>query len=133
MLKILAIQTKEAQKALSDACGVTYIPTDMAYTIQVDEIDIGIIPFYIKGQEGYIRSVTLKPGIVDFEAQFIGGRGCMNFIDLCGAHDCYLLDPGDGSDKYRLAIALGFKPNNEGKWYMNLRGFFEDPCKHENQ
>ena len=103
----------------------------MAYAIQVDEIDIGIIPFYIKGSEGFIRTVKLKPGITDFEAQFIGGRGCMNFIDLCGAHDCYLLDPGSEQDKHRLAIALGFKPNNEGKWYMNLRGFFEDPCKHK--
>ena len=131
MLKILAIQTKEAQKALSEACNVPFVQTDMAYAIQVDEIDIGIIPFYIKGSEGFIRTVKLKPGITDFEAQFIGGRGCMNFIDLCGAHDCYLLDPGSEQDKHRLAIALGFKPNNEGKWYMNLAGFFEDPCKHK--
>lgn len=131
MLKILAIQTKEAQKALSEACEVPFVETDMAYAIQVDEIDIGIIPFYIKGSEGFIRTVKLKPGISDFEAQFIGGRGCMNFIDLCGAHDCYLLDPGSEQNKHRLAIALGFKPNNEGKWYMNLRGFFEDPCKHK--
>ena len=131
MLKILAIQTKEAQKALSDACNVPFVQTDMAYAIQVDEIDIGIIPFYIKGSEGFIRTVKLKPGVDDFEAQFIGGRGCMNFIDLCGAHDCYLLDPGSEQDKHRLAIALGFKPNKEGKWYMNLRGFFEDPCKHK--
>ena len=131
MLNILAIHTKEAQIALSEACGVTYVPTDMAYAIQVDEIDIGIIPFYIKGNEGFIRTVTLKPGITDIEAQFIGGRGCMNFIDLCGAHDCYLLDPGDGSDKYRLAIALGFKKQPDGRWYMNLAGFFEDPCKHD--
>ena len=131
MLKILAIQTKEAQKALSEACEVPFVETDMAYAIEVDEIDIGIIPFYIKGSEGFIRTVKLKPGITDFEAQFIGGRGCMNFIDLCGAHDCYLLDPGSEQDKHRLAIALGFKPNNEGKWYMNLRGFFEDPCKHK--
>lgn len=127
MLKILAIQEKEAQKALSEACSIPYIETDMAYAIQVDGQDIGIIPFYIKGTEGYIRTVKLKPGIVDFEAQFIGGRGCMNFIDLCGAHDCYLLD---AEDDRRLSIALGFKPNNEGKWYMDLRGFFEDPCKH---
>ena len=131
MLKILAIQQKEAQKALCDACGVPFTETDMAYAIQVDEIDIGIIPFYIKGSEGFIRTVKLKPDIEDFEAQFIGGRGCMNFIDLCGAHDCYLLDAGDGSDKYRLAIALGFKKQPDGRWYMNLAGFFEDPCKHD--
>ena len=130
MLKILPIQDKESQKALSTACDIPYIETDMAYAIQVDEIDIGIIPFYIRSGEGFIRTVKLKPGVSDFEAQFIGGRGCMNFIDLCGAHDCYLLDPGDESDNHRLAIALGFKPNDEGKWYMDLRGFFEDPCKH---
>jgi hypothetical protein len=131
MLKILAIQTKDAQEALSISCGVAYVSTDMAYTIQVDEKDIGIIPFYIKGNEGFIRTIKLLPGITDFEAQFIGGRGCMNFIDLCGAHDCYLLDPGTDKDNHRLAIALGFKPNSEGKWYMDLRGFFEDPCKHK--
>lgn len=131
MLKILAIQTKEAQKALSEACNVPFVETDMAYAIEVDEIDIGIIPFYMKGSEGFIRTVKLKPGISDFEAQFIGGRGCMNFIDLCGAHDCYLLNAGDGSDNYRLAIALGFKKQSDGRWYMNLAGFFEDPCKHK--
>ena len=130
MLKILAIQSKEAQKTLSEACEVPYAETDMAYAIEVDEAEIGIIPFYIKGSEGFIRTVKLKPGISDFEAQFIGGRGCMNFIDLCGAHDCYLLDPGSEQDKHRLAIALGFKPTKEGKWYMNLKGFFENPCKH---
>ncbi len=130
MLKILAIQTKQAQKALSDACGVAFIETDMAYAIEVDGVSIGIIPFFIKGGKGYIRCVKLLDGIVDFEAQFIGGRGCMNFIDLCGAHDCYLLDAGDEKDNHRLAIALGFKPDANGNWYMDLRGFFEDPCKH---
>ena len=130
MLKILAIQSKEAQKQLSEACGVPFVATDMAYAIQVNEQDIGIIPFYIKGSEGFMRTVQLKPGIVDFEAQFIGGRGCMNFLDLCGAHDCYLLDGGSNEDNHRLALALGFKPNADGVWYMDLRGFFEDPCKH---
>lgn len=130
MLKILAIQTKEAQKALCEACGVPFVETDMAYAISVDDQNIGVIPFYIKGQNGYIRKVALLPGVDDFEAQFIGGRGCMNFIDLCGAHDCYLLDAGSDDDKHRLAIALGFKPDGDGNWYMDLRGFFEDPCKH---
>ena len=130
MLKILAIQDKNHQKLLSEACGISYIPTDMAYAIQVDGLDIGIIPFYIKGHEGFIRTVKLKPEIDDFKAKFIGGRGCMNFLDLCGAHDCYLLD---AEDDRRLCIALGFKKNDKGNWYMDLRGFFEDPCKHDKQ
>ena len=127
MLQILAIQDKEAQKELSLCCNIPFIESDMAYAISLDEENIGIIPFYIKGQKGYIRCIKLKDGISDFEAQFIGGRGCMNFIDLCGVHDCYLLDAGE--DGNRLAIALGFRPNEEG-WYMDMRGFFEDPCKH---
>lgn len=129
MLKILAIQTKEAQKALSDACHIPFVATDMAYAIEVDGKNIGIVPFFIKDGKGYIRCVKLMEGVSDFEAQFIGGRGCMNFIDLCGAHDCYLLDAGE-DDKHRLAIALGFKPDRDGNWYMDMRGFFEEPCKH---
>ena len=84
----------------------------------------------ISGLQKEISDLKERLGTQDDEAMFILGRQTMNFIDLCGAHDCYLLDAGSDDDKHRLAIALGFKPDGDGNWYMDLRGFFEDPCKH---
>ncbi|MHB1154261.1 MAG: hypothetical protein ACYCWE_14450 [Eubacteriales bacterium] len=127
MLEVKTIQNKEEQKRLCSLCGIEYNADALAYSASEDVGFIGIIQFAIQGKIGIIYNIALCPGVDDNEALFIMGRAAMNFIDLCKISDVYFEDKNE-----HLGNILGFKQDIEGRYYINIKGFFETPCKHCN-
>ncbi len=123
MLEIKKIQDKDEQSRLCVLCGIVYMADALAYSAAGATGPIGIVQFAIREKAGVIYHIALCPGIDDADALFIMGRAAMNFVDLCGITDMYYEDP----DK-KPGRLLGFEPNAEGRLYMNLKGFFDEPC-----
>lgn len=122
MLKILPIQTKEEQKEIMAQCSIPFRAYCFAYAAYDDGILIGGVQFYFENAACHIVDIRTKEGVDDEEALFIMGRGVLNIVDMCGIHDAYVEDP-ERLDK-KLIARIGFWKNDEGKEYMNLRGFF---------
>lgn len=125
MFKITPIQEKTRQKEICELCGAAFRPDAFAYQmfdIETGEI-MGMSQFEI-GESGYIYDIKEAPGRDDFEAMFILARQTMNFIDLCGAHECYT-DRTSGNE--RLLKAIGFKEQGE-KLYCDMTGMFDGHC-----
>ncbi len=136
MLRIHAIQTKEVQKEICEKCSVEFIPDALAYAAyDTPEIPddptssdtlpgelLGVAQFSFKKGGAHLYDLRSPEGVDDFEALFIMGRSLLNFVDLCGTHDAYLPYPERLST--RLITAIGFKKQEDGTYYMNLRGFF---------
>lgn len=127
MLTVKPIDKKEDQKLICEQCGVAYNADYFAYAAYEDGAFLGICQFSMRDGNGRVYNITPAPGTDDFTAQFVLGRAALNFMDLCGAHDAYF----EGKES-RLTKAVGFKKTDDGKLYMNLRGFFtSDPCKND--
>ena len=62
MLTVLPIQSKETQKELCKACGVTYNENSFAYRAD-DGNFIGICQFHFKDNNGYIENLTYAPNV----------------------------------------------------------------------
>ena len=86
---------------------------------------MGIAQFEIEGKAGHIFDLRPRIGIEDYEAMVILGRQTMNFIDLCGAHQC-TIDACAG--EARLIHAIGFRPNSEGVLFCDMTGMFDGNC-----
>ena len=127
MLKITPINDKEAQKELSAACGLDFAPERMAYQIYEGEKFLGIAEFYISGKVGYISRIRNSVGSFDTDALEIAGRAVLNFLDLCGIKDvvCEVHEPLDEI----LAKRMTFEKDSDGRYKINLVGFFNEPCK----
>lgn len=125
MLKFHPIQDKDVQKEFCAECRIQFMPEAMAYSAYEDDTFIGVAQFDIKSEGGVLYNVTLLPEIDDWEARFILGRSVMNFVDLCGMQDMYCED----SDE-KFCRMLGFHKNDEGKYYLDMTGFFTSSCEH---
>lgn len=136
MLKVLPIQSKAEQEELCRRCNVKYDADLLAYAASVDGELVGICQFKLTDKGGFIYDLAKLTDrdepedqkardASDFEALFVMGRGALNFIDLCGVHRAYYV--GDASDE-RLLSAVGFRKNEDGRYEMNLEGFFTDHC-----
>lgn len=125
MFKITPIQDKDIQRQICELCGAEFRSDAFAYMMfDIDTDDImGMSQFEI-GETGYIFDLKEAPGHDDFEAMFILARQTMNFIDLCGAHNCYI-DENAGSK--RLIISVGFK-ETDGRLYCDMTGMFSGHC-----
>ena len=126
MLKIKPIEKKEDQRAICASCSVTYNADYFAYSAYEDDKLLGICQFGMRDGKGHVYNIAPADGTDDFDALFLLGRAALNFIDLCGVHEAYY--EGEESS---LTLAVGFKKNAEGKFYVNLEGFFVDPCQHK--
>lgn len=126
MLEVKPVQSKEEQKRLCGLCGIEYDADTLAYSAYDGDTFLGITQFAIHEKKGQIYNITPAAGTDDPEVLFIMGRAAMNFIDLCKISDVYYED-----ENQRLGHMLGFKPDIEGRYYMNISGFFEVPCKHD--
>jgi len=128
MFKISPIQDKETQKTYAENCGVAFFDNAFAYSMinQNNGSLMGISQFDIRQGSGYIYNISAALGYSDFEAMFILGRATMNFIDLCDAHECFAAE--DAADESFLK-ALGFKKNESGEFYADMRGMFDGNCK----
>ena len=130
MLKVLPVQTKAEQETLCQQCNVPFRPDALAYAATVDGDFVGICQFKLTAEGGVLYDLSKVEGHVepapgsDFEAMFVMGRGTLNFIDLCGVHSATFV----GSAEEALLRAIGFRPNEEGVFAINLEGFFTDHC-----
>ena len=127
MFKIFPIQSTEERQELCARTGAEFHPGDMAYRVTIEEQEAGIITFFIKGKKGCLRQICFYPDMQDFEVMFIGGRACMNFMDSVGATEGYFVSPDPLNEK--LTIALGYKRQPDGTYYLNTEGFFIEHCK----
>ena len=125
MLKVLPIQSKLKQEEICIKCGITYNPDALAYEATVDDRLAGICQFKVTAESGLIYDLVPAPDFDNFEAMFVMGRGTLNFIDLCGVHHATFV--GEVKDP-ALIRAVGFKEDNDGKFTINLEGFFTDHC-----
>lgn len=125
MFKIEPLCDAEAAKKIANDAGVEYKEGYFFYHMY--ELDsgktLGHAQFEILGKEGYIFSLTPHPGIEDFEAMFILARQTMNFLEGCGANECYANPEIDNS----LLKAVGFSAT-DGKFYCNTKGMFDGHC-----
>mgnify|MGYP000848056439 CR=1 FL=1 len=129
MLIIKPIEQKEEQKLLCEQAGVPFRKAAMAYAARVDGVVVGICQFTMNDTTGTLLDLAKMPGTDDEEAMFIMARQTLNFIDLCGVHSAEYLPPKAGETDEHLLRWIGFTMR-EGKWQMDLTGFFEEPCKH---
>lgn len=129
MFKIEPLCDAELAKKIADACGVEYKENYFFY--HMHDLDtggtLGHSQFEILGKEGYIYSLSTYPGVVDDEAMFILARQTMNFLEGCGAYECYANPDIDNT----LLKKVGFK-ETDGKFYCNTKGMFDghSGCKH---
>ena len=134
MLKVLPVQTKSEQEALCLRCGVPYSVDLMAYGASIDGRDAGICQFTMNASGGYIRHLSLvedaELSLQDqTEALFVLGRATLNFIDLCGVHNAYFEDTRFLDET--MIRAIGFRRQDDGRWFMDLTDFFKSPCQHD--
>ena len=92
--------------------------------VETNEL-MGFSQFEIDGGCGYITDIRPKVGLSDFEAMFILARATMNFIDMCGAHECKAKKCA--ADE-RLLKSVGFKITENGDWYADMAGMFDGHC-----
>ena len=129
MLKVLPIQSKTEQENICRRCGVKYNPDLLAYSADYDGTLAGVCQFKLTGEGGILYDIEAATDYAGdtFEPLFVMGRGTLNFIDLCGVHRAFF----DGEVKDEgLIRAIGFTRNENGRFEVNLEGFFTDPCKH---
>jgi len=120
MLKILKIQDKSEQEQLCSTCGVPYVAHHMAYRIEVDEQTIGIATFFMGAKAGYLVQLCTIPGREDDNALFIAGRGVLDFMERCGAHEAFAIG-SPCSDS--LLREIGFTLEDD-LWSMDISEFF---------
>lgn len=127
MFKITPIQDKELQKVYAEQCGTEFCPDLFAYSMINQENGelMGISQFDVCENSGYIHTLKSKIGYSDFEAMFILGRATMNFIDLLGVHTCFA---SKDAGEERLLKSIGFKPDNDGRYYADMTGMFDGHC-----
>lgn len=125
MLKVLPIESKLRQEELCLKCSIEYRPDALAYEATVDGVFAGISQFKVTADGGIVYDLVPAPDLNDFEAMFVMGRGTLNFIDLCGVHKAFY--DGEAKD-VTLLKAVGFSENSEGRYEINLEGFFTDHC-----
>lgn len=130
MLEVKPIQSKVEQEAACARCGIAYDADLLAYAATVDGELVGVCQFTLAEQGGSVRSLGTTAGREsDFEAMFVLGRAALNFIDLCGVHRAAYDAPVEGEAAERLIRAIGFAPNETGRWCVDLTHFFAHPCQ----
>ena len=123
MLEVKPIQSKETQKAFCEAVGAKYDADLLAYSLFDGENLLGVCQFKMTPDGGSIRSLDLTDE--KFDLIYMLCAGTLNFIELCGALYAYL----DFEISPTKAKLLGFEPDEHGKYRIDLKKFFSNPCK----
>ncbi len=126
MLEVLPLQTKDEQKKACELCGAEYLPDALAYAAYVDGVTAGVCQFSLSVDGGVIRTLNATQ-TGEANVLFVMGRTAMSFMEMCGAEAAYF-----AADNVPPALvsAIGFKPDETGKPFADLRGFFDHPCSH---
>ncbi|MBO4429204.1 MAG: hypothetical protein J5832_04525 [Clostridia bacterium] len=125
MLEIKPVEDKKKQEEICRECGAVFKEGAFAYSASENGKVLGVCQFGIVGEYGYVYDLKNAVGVDDFEALFLMGRAVLNFIDLCGTHKAIFT-----GDESAATKAVGFK-NENGRLFMDLEGFFSNPCGHE--
>ena len=128
MLEIYPVEDKKEQEIICKMCDQPYDADCMCYAAYVDSVLAGACQFMIHEKSGYIKNLTNSGESDDKDALFIMARATLNFIDLCGVHAAFYKD--ETTDE-TLVKRIGFKKQDDGNWFMDLTGFFEAPCQHQ--
>ena len=128
MLKVLPIQLKSQQEDICRRCGVEFKPDLLAYSAEMDGELAGVCQFKLSAEGGIICDFAASKDYKGdlFEPLFVMGRGTLNFIDICGIHNAFF--DADFADEGMIR-AIGFTKNENGRYEVNLIGFFDEPCK----
>ena len=127
MITVKPIQNKEDQAALCRLCGIDFLPDALAYRAEDDQVFAGICQFGMDGDGGHLFHLAKAPDTAFDDALFVMGRAALNFIDLCGVHNADYR--GDVRDE-RLLRRIGFRLTGDGRYIVDLNGFFDHPCAH---
>ena len=127
MITVLPIQTKEEQKELAARCGIPYREELLAYRAENNGVFAGICQFRMDAAGGHIADLACPVGSKDTDALFVMGRAALNFIDLCGVHLAFF---EGNTDDEALLRRIGFQQNANGRFAIDLAGFFTHPCSH---
>ncbi|MGM9666356.1 MAG: hypothetical protein ACI3XX_07455 [Eubacteriales bacterium] len=128
MLTVKPIQTKEEQKELAAICNVQFDNSSFAYRADEDDGLIGICQFAFENNMGYIKNLAYAPERNDTEAMIIMLRTAMNFTFRCGIEkSCILAD----ATSEELASLSGYKKGEDGNFYIDLKLFYDSPCKYQ--
>ena len=125
MFEVKPIQDKPTQEKICHLCGVEYLDEDFCYSVWDEGEFAGVCQFNIYADHGELHSLISLPEADAFQAMFTAGRAALNFIDLCDVHLAYYT--GTVQDE-TLIKAIGFRQSREGRWEMDLTGFFTKPC-----
>ena len=125
MFEVKPIQDKPTQEKICALCGVEYLAEDFCYSVGDEGVFAGVCQFNIYADHGEVHSLISLPDADAFQAMFTAGRAALNFIDLCDVHLAYYT--GEVQDE-TLIKAIGFRQNAQGRWEMDLTGFFTKPC-----
>ena len=127
MITVVPIQQKELQKELCARCNVTYDPDLLAYYAKDTEGRFaGICQFKMDENGGHLLSLAAPEGTDMPDPLFVMGRTALNFIDLCGVKTAYF--EGENVDE-ALLLRIGFAKDENGRYGINLDGFFTGGCK----
>ena len=131
MIKVTPIQDKNEQARLCALCSIPYSPDLLAY-YALDDADrfAGICQFKTDGEGGHIYHLAAPVGFDSIDPLFVMGRATLNFIDLCGFKRAFF--DGEFADD-ALLRRIGFTPDENGRYSVDLDGFFTHPCSHHPQ
>ncbi|MCL1794174.1 MAG: hypothetical protein FWG34_09910 [Oscillospiraceae bacterium] len=124
MLEIKPIQTKQEQKAACGLCGAEFDADCFAYGAMENGKILGVSQFRIFGGYGVIYTLANALGENDFEALVATGKAALFFINSCNVKKVFMKN-GD----QKLAKALRFKNNGDGKYCLDLDEYFNFPCR----
>ena len=128
MIQVIPVQDKEEQARLCARCGVPYDPDLLAYYALDDAGKFaGICQFRTDADGGHLYHLAAPAGTEELDPLFVMGRAALNFIDLCGIKTATF--DGEGVDD-ALLRRIGFTPDGNSRYTVNLDGFFTHPCAH---
>ncbi len=130
MLEVLPIQTKAEQELICRRCEAEYREELLAYGAYVEGELCGVCQFKLTHEGGVIYSLDSMPGHEEFQPMFVMGRATMSFMELCGAETAYY--EAEVKDEV-LVHAIGFRRDENGRLSVDLRGFFDHPCRHDSK
>ncbi len=126
MISVLPIQTKAAQEELCRRCCIPFLPDALAYFAKDGEGRFaGICQFKLDDEGGHVYHLCAPQEMLSLDPLFVLGRAALNFVDLCGTKIAFF--DGEGVEN-ALLRRIGFSPDENGRYTINLDGFFTKGC-----
>ena len=128
MFKIFPIQDEETKNTYAAACGTAARADAFAYGMADAEslAIMGFSQFDLDGSGSTLYDLKEKIGQSDFEAIFILGRATLEFLERCGAEECFA--PSSAADA-ALLRAIGLRTEEAGGLRGRILGMFDGHCE----